>query len=605
LARAATILLAVVMTGAAGRSVAGEAAGAEAPLDAARRLAASDKHEDRVQALRILGALKKPGTALGDEYTYRYAELCLRFHGEGEPRTLEEARKAFADLEKGAGSRWGLRGKIGQYRVDAAEGKRDEAIKGLDRFLGQQTKCERAVEGAYFLGCIYAEKADDIEQLKLARTALDFAFKMHAAVSRYNEPLVSTGQIRARLDWVNKKLKELADGRLKTLFDKAEKLRAAKKYDEARKLYEEIRKEFPGEELAELSGLRVCECIRDKGQHKEAIAKAQSFVAEDPLGAYRGQAHLLIGDICLEQFFDIASSEPEFRCVLDPEKSQPAWVKQERDRFLAVQQAARVTPSAPTDTAGDTWKDVLFLAHERVGIFEYIRKNLDVAAEHFDASQKLQPNKSYGNDPQQGMAILADKIRKKKELIPSSLLGERCQQATLVLLLASLYMEGWRDDRALALLHRVADGEFREASLNQKAYARVKMAEGLYYKKEDAAATKLLKEFETQPLYGTAFAPRALLQLAVVAGRKDENFEDVIACLDKCHARDPYSEFGRYAFFQKAVGMYAKNRNEEALQLFREFAAQYPDSFQVKQGHVAYYVERLKKSAANKDTSGN
>ena len=122
------------------------AAAAETPLEIARRLAASEKRDERVQALQQLKALGRPGTAGGDEALFCYAELCLCFHAEGERNALTEAKRAFAELKEKSGSRWGLRGEIGLHRLAAVDGRRDEAIKGLDRFLAQQTKCERAVE---------------------------------------------------------------------------------------------------------------------------------------------------------------------------------------------------------------------------------------------------------------------------------------------------------------------------------------------------------------------------------------------------------------------------------------------------------------------------
>jgi tetratricopeptide (TPR) repeat protein len=585
----------------------GGAGAGESPLETAKRLAVSDRREDRVKAFQIYAALKKPGTALGDEYTYRYAELCLAFHAAGEPRMLDEARRAFGDLETGGGSRWALRGKVGQFRVAAAEGRRDEAIRGLDRFLAQQTKCERAVEAAYYLGCLRAGRPDDAAELRQARIALEYALQLHEAVSRYNAPLVSAAEIRAQLDGVCRKLKELTDGRLKTLFGKAEQLRAGRKYDEAIAAYGAIRTEFPGERLAELSGLRVAECLRDQGRLKEAIARAQAFAGEDPLGAYRGQAHLLVGDICLERFFDVAGAEPEFRCLLEPGKAQPVWVAAERARFLAAQAAAGARPPEAAAVADETWKETLPHAHERVGIFEYLRRNRDKAIEHFEISQKLQPNKSYGDEPGQGMADLADKIRRQVEIVPEFLLAERAERPKLVLVLASLYLGGWRDEKALDLFRRVAGGEFKEASLNQKAYAQVKIAEGLFYLRKDDEAIKVLEQFEKDPWRKTAFVGRALLQLAVTINRKGD-VERAMTYLDKCHAAEPNSEFGESAFYQKAFGFYALNRNEEARRLFREYAARYPNSWAMRQGHVAYFLstieKRLAEEKAQKDESG-
>ncbi len=56
---------------------AGRSAEPEAPLQAAKRLAASKEKKDRAQALQALKVLAQPGTAPGDEALARYGELCL------------------------------------------------------------------------------------------------------------------------------------------------------------------------------------------------------------------------------------------------------------------------------------------------------------------------------------------------------------------------------------------------------------------------------------------------------------------------------------------------------------------------------------------------
>jgi outer membrane protein assembly factor BamD (BamD/ComL family) len=569
-------------------------------LDRAKTLARCERREGRVRALAWLAKLARPGTTAGDEATYRYAELCLRFHSEGEPGALPRARKAFERLARSAGSRWGLRGRVGAWRVQALEGKRAEAVKNLDRFLGRNTKCERAVEAAFHLGCIHAGKKDDLAELKRARRALKHALALHAAVKKYHPPLVEAREIRAKLARVEKRIRELEAGRLKTLFARAEKLRRAKKFDAAVRLYAEIRRDFPGRDLAELSAVRIAECHLGRGELKKALETARDFVAANPLGAYRGHAHVLIGDVHLERLFDVTGAEPEFRCVLEPAKQsrRPKWVALRRQRMIAYRQVdPRNTP--PDARAHASWKQVLHHAHERAGIFEYLRRNYKKAAEHFDASQRLKPNRTYGNHPHQGMSELADRIRRKVEIIPPSMLAERAGRPKLVLLLASLYMEGWRDQRALDLLRRVAGGEFKEASLNQRAYAQVKIAEGLFYNRKDAEAIKVLRKFEAKPYNATAFAARALLQLAVVVNRK-HGLAEGLKYLDKCYRRDPGSEWGRMALYQKAFAMYATDRTEEALRLFKEYAARYPHSFPVRQGHVKSFVKELRADLAEK-----
>ncbi len=149
------------------------ASGAEvsSPLDGVLKLAASQSRDDRVRALRLLKAAARPGNTAGDVATYHHAELCLRFHREGERGALGNAKESFVSLQKNAGSRWGLRGKIGLLRVAALEGRRDEAVRGFDRLISASTRDERSVEAAYYLGLIRAEKRTDAAELRKAMTS--------------------------------------------------------------------------------------------------------------------------------------------------------------------------------------------------------------------------------------------------------------------------------------------------------------------------------------------------------------------------------------------------------------------------------------------------
>jgi outer membrane protein assembly factor BamD (BamD/ComL family) len=574
-------------------AVGGEPAKPENPLEKARRLAASTDKKDRIQALRWLRALARPGTTSGDEATYRYAGLCLRFHAEGEKTAIKEARAAFEKLAKGAGSRYGLRGKIGLWRVLALEGKRKQAIRGLDRFLGQQTKCERAVEAAYFLGCIYtaAGKKTELADLRNAQRSLSYSLKLYAAVAKYNQPIIARKVIQAKLAGVKRRLWELAAGKLKVLFDRAEKLRKGKKFDAAIKVYRQIRKEFPGHDLSELSGLRVAQCYFGKKQLKKAVANAREFIARDPLGAYRGHAHLLIGDIHLEHFFNVAACESEFRCILDPRKSRPRWVNPERRNLIAYRKLdPRKTP--PATAPHKTWKQVLYSAHERVGILEYIRRDYKKAAEHFETSQKIKPTKTYGSNPHQGMAELGEKIRRKEEIVPRVLLAEKAERPKLVLLLASLYIEGWRDGRALGLFKRVAGGEFKEASVNQRAYAQVRVAEAYFYRKNDKQALAALRAFDKKPYALTQFAAGALLQASVVLARLQRE-KEADKYMKKCYTLYPAAKEAEYAFYQMAFGHYLNSDPKTALRWYKEFRARYPNSEYVKRGHVTTFIRAL------------
>ena len=579
------ILTATLILGAA---AGGEPAKRETPLAKARRLASSKSKQDRILALRQLKVLGKPGTTSGDEALYRYGELALRFHREGNRQGLAEAKRAFEELQKGAGSRFGLRGKIALWRVLAIEGKRKEAIKEMDRFLSMQTKCERAVECAYYLGCVYAEKKDDLAELAKALRALSYASQLHKAVSKYTPPLVRAKTIQAKLAWVKRRIWEIQAGKLKVMFEKAEKLRKAKKFDAAVGVYRRIRKEFPGHDLTELSGLRVAQCVFGKKQLKKAVTEAREFIALDPLGAYRGHAHLLIGDIHLEHFFDVAACEPEFRCVLDPKK-RPKWVDPLRQNLVTyLKLDPKKTP--PAKEAHKTWKRVLYAAHERVGILEYIRREFEVAAKHFDASAKLKPVKGLEHEAGIGMAEVAELCRKKKMPLDEALLSQGDDRSRLVLFLASVYIKGWKDDRAYGLFNRVYLNEFERATLDQRAYARARMGARHLYEGETKKAVAIYSEIEIK-FAKSKYAADALLQHASALSREGK-LREAVPYMEACYQKYPNTRWADWAMYQRAFVAMDHQEAPIALAMFQKALATYPKSAYAKHGQT--FIKELK-----------
>ena len=583
-----------------GTALCGEVTEPETPSAKARRLAASESKADRLQAIRWLRTLARPGTTKGDEATYRYAELCLRFHREGDKTALPEAGKAFTRLAEEAGSRWGLRGKIGLLRVMALEGRRAEAIKGLDRFLGQQTKCERAVEAAFFLGGIHFRGDAELSDLRNARRAFSFALELHRAVSKYHTPLVSQKQIKDALALVKRRIWELEAGRLKVLFTRAEKLRKGRKFAAAIKIYRQIREEFPGHGTTELSGLRVAQCLSGMKRFEQAVAEARKFVARDPLGAWRGHAHLLIGDIQLEHFFNVRDSEPEFRCVLAPRKARPRWVDPLRRNLIGWRKLdPEKTPSATE--AHKSWKGVLYAAHERVGILEYIRRRFEVAGDHFVSSARLKPVKGFEGDREAGMAEVAALCRKRMMPLDEALLAQGDDRTRLVLFLGSVYMKGWKDDRAMQLFERVYRNEFKKATLDQRGYARSRMGAGLQYCGKYDKAMEIYKEFGKKPLSGSMYAGDALLQRAATESKMGHPWK-AMPLFEQCMARYPNTFWGEHAAYQRAFFSFCLEEPRVARDWCKRALATYPRSVWAKRCKL--WIAALQKKEAEKRKAG-
>jgi tetratricopeptide (TPR) repeat protein len=571
-----------------GVAIAAEPAVKESPLAKAKRLAVSAKRKDRIQALRWLKALAQPGTTSGDEATYRYAGLCLRFHAEGEKTAIKEARAAFEKLAKSAGSRYGLRGEIGLWRVLALEGKRKQAIRGLDRFLGRQTKCERAVEAAYFLGCIYsaAGKKTELADLKNAQRSLSYSLKLYAAVAKYTPPVIAKKAIKARLAGVKRRISEIKAGKLKVLFGKAEKLRKAKKFDVAINIYSEIIKESPKHVIAQHSQLRVGECLFALKKYNKAKLHLEGFIKEQPLGAYRGHAHLALGGFLLEVIFDSGRAERHFKAVIDGCGNGSGGEK-----------AARLR-------AHDTWSQVAAAAHMRYGLCRYMARDFKTAGKHFERELALCPSQRFGAATiPSHTRFLVKMCRERKYPVlfsGSVMVGDRRVQ-TLVFL-ACAYAEAGKHHKALGLLERVEKDEFKVLLPAQRSYALYEKAAVLRLLMRDKDALKAFRHFLSKEHSGMPWAPKALLELAsqyasLNQGDEAEGVYRTIA------ARYPNYRESATAMYNCGYQKFHKKEWKDCLAIFDALSRRFPNSWEgkrVARVELPYVRKMMRKERAGR-----
>jgi tetratricopeptide (TPR) repeat protein len=578
----------------------------ETPIATAKRLTASKETKDRTQALQLLKALAKPGTAPGDEALARYGDLCLRFYAEGEKVGLEEAKRAFTELKEKSHSRWGLKATVGLLRVTAAEGKREEAIKGLDRFLLNQGKDDAFIDAAYFMGCLYAEAQDDLKQLELAKKPLNYALRLLADQKNYYLGDITEEMIRGKLHWINERIREIKAGPLKLAFEKAERLRQAGKYGEAIKLYEWIIKEDPEHILAECSGLRIGQCLFGLKKNPEAVKHLGEFVKAKPLGAYRGHAHLELGDYWLEQEFRAACAEVEYTAILHPEKyaapdpnktpdfwksaidpkifqAQPDTNIPNEDPLAAealqsadpARRKALIAAEIPKD-AHETWGEVIPDAHIRLGIVTYMRADFKTADQHFSTSHQMRPDERFGRGVPMGMLLLAEKCRKREMPVPWQMLTVGGDRPRVCLFLAGAYLEGWGTGKALGLFNRVAAGEFKDVHPEQVAYALCQRGEALWRSNDSKGAQETWAKFKEKPYDQTMAAPRALLKLGCTSFTLTQD-PKCLATLELIYTKYSNSDAAPLAIFQHANVIWLKEP-EKAIALLEYMQRQYPNS---------------------------
>ncbi len=587
-------------------AVSGSAAEPETPLDRAKRLAVSKEAKDRALALQLLKELAKPGAAPGDEALARYGDLCLRFLSEGEKSGLEEARRAFAELKDKSHSRWGLKSKVGLARVAAAEGRRDEAVKTLNWFLSNQGRDDAFIEAAYYLGCIYAQEKDDLQQLQLALRPLDYALKLFAQHKSYYAGDLSEEAIRGRMAWVNERIREIKTGPLKLAFEKAERLRQEGRFKDAIPVYEWVRKEAPGHILAECSELRVGQCLFGLKRNAEAVKRLADFIKAEPLGAYRGHAHLELGDYWLEQEFRAACAGVEYGAILHPEKyavPEPgrlpdSWrgaidpgIFQARpdgsvpaEDPLAAEAAMAVDPvrckalilEEVPKGAHETWGQVVPDAHVRLGIVSYMRADFKAADAHFSNSFQMRPDQSRGRGVPSGTLLLAEKCRRREMPLPWQLLAIGGDRPRVCLFMASVYLEGSKLDKAGALFDRVVRGELKEAHAEQVAFALCQSGEVLWNSGDGKGAAQVWRRFLDKPYKGALIAPRAILKLGCTTFTATQDAKD-LELIARVYRDYPNSDAAPLALFQHASVIW-DDEPEKAMVLLSALQRNYPQN---------------------------
>ncbi len=466
-----SVVLTALALFASAAALAGTPAKPETPFEKARRLAASKEKKDRVQALRWLRALGKPGANQGEEAQARYGDLSLRFHKEGARGMLAEAKRTFTQLEKKGRTRWGLRGKLGLYRIQAIKGKREEAIKAIDRYMATHGKDDSNAEAGYYLGCLAATYKDDLKKMRLAAKALDYALKLVRSRGKYYTGLVSGKQIGDKLNWVRRRIREIETGEPKLTFQKAESARRTKRYKQAIGLYTKVWKKYPEHVLSHPAGYYVGLCHFLAKDQKAAEKLWREFIKQDSIDPWRAQARLSMGDMILEHQFLYTKARGVFDALLAdlPKASHP------------------------------TWKEAAASIYERVGLCEYVKGRFKQASAMFGKASEARPKnpqRAAAGWPDAGQ-WLVQACNRNDFPSPRAMLGQGGKRARLAVFLADAYYLAERFKKASGIFYRVHAESKLGGTLEQRAYARRRQGLCYYQLFEWGKALHIFADFES------------------------------------------------------------------------------------------------------------
>lgn len=271
------------------------------------------------------------------------------------PRGRSFAKKAWAKLKSASSLNAHLaRVQIAQALQLEDNRKRDQAVSILKIIVDGGARQTSTAEAAIELARLYADAGqwDDAERTYL------FAEKLltHKSIE-LSATVVGPFLRAARAGRAN--LKYLREAGRK-LFEKAEALRQDKKYRDAAKTYRECIRTYPKSDYAPRSTVQIGHCFVGIRKYGEAEQHWRKFLAADPKGPWRGQAHLGLIDLYLEVLFDLRGGTEKLRAA---QEALPAGLADESGR--------------------KSWRLAAPELHLRAGIIAYVTGDYASAATAF------------------------------------------------------------------------------------------------------------------------------------------------------------------------------------------------------------------------------
>lgn len=264
-------------------------------------------------------------------------------------------------------------------------------------------------------------------------------------------------------------------------FERAEKLRAEKKYTDAGKLYQAITKKYPESNYAPRSELHTGHCLLGMGQASQAVQHWQKFISLSPSGPWRGQAYSEIIDLCLQQVFDLDNAL----------------------RFAQLAQTSLASALAD-EAAGPSWRACTFDLQLAMGIVAFIRGDNCAAADAFSRAASTAPKGVKRNFP----ALIAA-AKENKPLLPPDVFGtatlasygvsgtagtgvsgaeKGAANVSLALAMGRIYRIAGDEDASRRMFGLVASAKLGRPSSAQLAYAKFATGDALDADRKHAEA---------------------------------------------------------------------------------------------------------------------
>jgi len=344
--------------------------------------------------------------------------------------------------------------KLAQIHRRAEEG--DDALRLLEPIVKEKAgSVVYQIEAAYWCAVIHRERGDEAHMLEAATWAILTA---QQAISSPQElpfwkELTSMRGLKLTADTED------------SLLSKANVERLAGNYHKAEGLYSAALGIAKGEAVKAGARWGRADCLFGLGRVSEALDEWNALYREDPVGPYRGQTLISLGDWALEHEFN------------------PAMARERYAKAHEVLERMRSELGADMDA---TWEAISESACQRLGLASYIGAEAEVALGWFKSARKYakppQPLLSGLEPAPRPIDILIDLCESGRQLTPALVLRGN-ERVGLMLFIADFKLLSGSPLRAKHLHDRILDEQERvllKPIPVQAEYATYRRTEALY-----------------------------------------------------------------------------------------------------------------------------
>ena len=353
--------------------------------------------------------------------------------------------------------------KISRALVLEGDGKTDQAIEVLMGVIRDAIPATCTAEAGIDLARLLVE----VKRFDDARKALESVVAFLDLQAKSELSTIAAEPFRKAAQAALDRLPNDKDpGR--AAFEKAQALRAARKFTEALEGYQGVIRDFPDTDYMPRSELSVGYCLIGLKKPLPAIDQWKTFIATSPSGPWRGQAYVGILDAYLQDVLDL----------------------DEADKYAKMTCNALANGQKGEGQA-ESWRAAAYDIFLRSGIVALVRGRRDEATRLLEQASGSPGGPSAAED---GLRRLLAVAKAGSALVPADVRDEKVgRQATLALSIALIYARLGYPEAAEGMFDRVLTGGL-PGTVPQQSFAAFGKGISLQARKQSAEAKEALRE---------------------------------------------------------------------------------------------------------------